>query len=137
MQEKRRENKYRNTLVCIDRYDGRIMEGQLVNPGTEQAIPFYGAVQFFREMEQLLDDMQFPESFSKMRSFLAAPPEPPDERTEFPQSAGQLATFNLRVLFRQNASWQGSVSWLEGGRDETFRSALELLLLMDSALSHL
>ena len=40
----------------------------------------------------------------------------------------------MRILFRQNASWQGSVTWLEGGRDESFRSVLELLLLMHSAL---
>lgn len=47
---------------------------------------------------------------------------------------GRCATFAVRVLFRQNASWQGSVSWLEGSREESFRSALELAFLMDSAL---
>lgn len=40
----------------------------------------------------------------------------------------------MRILFRQNASWQGSVLWREGGQEERFRSALELVLLMDSAL---
>jgi hypothetical protein len=40
----------------------------------------------------------------------------------------------VRVLFRQNASWQGSVTWMEGRQEESFRSALELLLLMKSAL---
>ena len=40
----------------------------------------------------------------------------------------------VRVIFRQNASWQGSVSWLEGRRDESFRSVLELLMLLNSAL---
>lgn len=38
------------------------------------------------------------------------------------------------VLFCQNASRQGSVMWLEEGREENFRSVLELLLMMDSAL---
>ena len=41
---------------------------------------------------------------------------------------------SVRILFRQNASWQGSVLWREGGQEERFRSALELVLLMDSAL---
>jgi hypothetical protein len=40
----------------------------------------------------------------------------------------------VRVLFRQNASWQGSLTWLEEGKEESFRSVLELLLLMHSAL---
>lgn len=48
---------------------------------------------------------------------------------------GKRATFALRVLFRQNASWQGSVTWLEGGQEESFRSVLELLMLMNSALT--
>ena len=48
---------------------------------------------------------------------------------------GDVATFAVRVLFRQNASWQGSVVWLEGKKEEKFRSALELFNLMGSALS--
>ena len=48
---------------------------------------------------------------------------------------GEKATFFLKVLFRQNAGWQGSVTWLEGGQEQSFRSVLELLGLLDSALS--
>ncbi|MCI9263720.1 MAG: hypothetical protein HFF06_04025 [Oscillospiraceae bacterium] len=47
---------------------------------------------------------------------------------------GELATFDIRILFRQNSSWQGSVLWQEGDREESFRSVLELVLLMDSAM---
>jgi hypothetical protein len=55
--------------------------------------------------------------------------------TEENVKEGKLATFSMRLLFRQNASWQGSVYWHEGKSDENFRSALELLFLMDSAIS--
>ena len=41
----------------------------------------------------------------------------------------------MRVIFRQNASWQGSVTWLEEEKEENFRSVLELVLLMHSATS--
>jgi len=37
-------------------------------------------------------------------------------------------------MFRQHASWQGGVLWVEGKAEQSFRSALELILLMDSAL---
>ena len=47
---------------------------------------------------------------------------------------GALATFAVRLIFRQNASWQGSITWLEGEAEQSFRSVLELTLLMDSAL---
>lgn len=45
---------------------------------------------------------------------------------------GKLATLRMRVMFRQNASWQGSVKWVEEDLEENFSSVLELLLLIDS-----
>lgn len=46
-----------------------------------------------------------------------------------------LATFQLSVLFRQNASWQGRLTWLERAEEARFRSVLELVGLLDSALA--
>ena len=40
----------------------------------------------------------------------------------------------MKVIFRQNASWQGTVLWLEANREESFRSVLEFALLLNSAL---
>ncbi|MBP3332948.1 MAG: hypothetical protein J6M35_02775 [Clostridia bacterium] len=54
-------------------------------------------------------------------------------REEFKE--GALATFSLKILFRQNASWQGSIYWHDGRQEERFRSVLDLLLLIDSALT--
>ena len=58
------------------------------------------------------------------------PERPPEEAVQ----EGKLATFSLSILFRQNATWQGTVAWLEGGKSQSFRSVLELVFLMDSAL---
>ena len=46
-----------------------------------------------------------------------------------------MATFKLSILFRQNSSWQGSVLWLEEDSEAQFRSALELVKLVDSVLT--
>ena len=85
-------------------------------------------------MEELLDETQHPQNFAEKRSFGDSPvtlaQAPPTEE----QLSGQTATFTNRVIFRQNASWQGSVTWLETKQEESFRSVLELLLLMNSAL---
>ena len=43
-------------------------------------------------------------------------------------------TFVIEVIDQQNASWQGSVNWINTGKKENFRSALELIRLIDSAL---
>jgi len=49
---------------------------------------------------------------------------------------GKAATFALQILFRQNVSWQGFLIWTEGKREESFRSVLELLFLIDSVMDH-
>ncbi len=43
-------------------------------------------------------------------------------------------TFVVQVRSAENATWQGTVTWAEGKRQEPFRSALELLRLIDSSL---
>ena len=43
-------------------------------------------------------------------------------------------TFFIRINFQQNASWQGSVQWLEGQSTRFFRSHLELMMLMQEAV---
>ena len=39
------------------------------------------------------------------------------------------------MQYRQNATWQGTVVWTEKEETKRFRSALELLKLMDSAIA--
>ena len=127
-------NAYRTTVVCVDSYDGHVLNGRLYNPHRPGGTAFRSAMEFLLQMEDLLDDMKFPQSFTAVRSFGA----PPEQTAASPPAAecqeGRRATFAVRVLFRQNASWQGSLTWLEEDREESFRSVLELLLLMHSAL---
>ena len=44
---------------------------------------------------------------------------------------------NTRTFMdQQNGTWQGSVTWVEEQREQHFRSALELLKLIDGALDN-
>lgn len=43
-------------------------------------------------------------------------------------------TFIIKVMDQQNATWQGSVIWVDEQREQYFRSTLELLKLIDGAL---
>ena len=45
-----------------------------------------------------------------------------------------LGTFVVHVQHYENATWQGEVVWAEQNWAQKFRSTLELLKLMDSAL---
>lgn len=44
------------------------------------------------------------------------------------------ATFLIEVLAQENHSFQGRITWIEEKRSISFRSALELMKLMDSAI---
>jgi len=126
---------YRTTTVCIDSYENGVMTGRFYNRYLEGGKQFESLTQFLTEMEQTLDRMDFPKAFTTTRTFAPQPPEIDSGQADHTLQKGTTATFTIRVLFRQNASWQGTVSWLEGEMEESFRSVLELILLMDSALS--
>ena len=44
-------------------------------------------------------------------------------------------TLIVQIVDTQNATWQGTVTWAEGGKQAPFRSALELMKLIDSSLA--
>ncbi|MDE7037496.1 MAG: hypothetical protein K2O98_05985 [Lachnospiraceae bacterium] len=50
------------------------------------------------------------------------------------ENRGTDATFIIRVQHRQHSSWQGEVTWVDEQKKEYFRSALELVRLIDGAL---
>ena len=43
-------------------------------------------------------------------------------------------TFLVKILNQQNSTWQGSITWMEEQKTEYFRSALELIKLIDGVL---
>lgn len=43
-------------------------------------------------------------------------------------------SFIIEIKDKQNHTWQGTITWVNGGKKEVFRSALEMLKLIDSAI---
>jgi len=127
-------NGYRLTTVCIDSYENSELCGRFYNPYLSGGHSFQSVTQFLLGMEQALDAMDFPRAFNTVRTFAPAPDHEAGS-LDADYAPGKQATFTVRVLFRQNASWQGSVTWMEGRQEQSFRSVLELILLIDSALN--
>ena len=120
-------------LIYLDRYDEGIPSGQIYHPHTEECLHFKGLTQMLLCMEQTMDLENLPQSFHSVRSFFPFSAGFPDAADAHPR-VGKLATFALQILFRRNASWQGSISWLEGKQRQSFRSVLELITLLNSAM---
>lgn len=121
------------TLICVDSYTDGVLKGRICNSGREPTA-FESLSQFLLQMEMLLDELQRPQSYTETRRF------PTDILyTDRPKSAfgvrkGACATFEVKVIFRRHTSWQGTITWKEKRQEQSFRSVLELILLMDSAL---
>lgn len=52
------------------------------------------------------------------------------------ESEKNTGTFVVKILDRQNATWQGTVTWIDEQKVQCFRSALELLKMIDGALDN-
>ena len=134
-------------LVCV--YDLRDEEpgGRWYNPYQPQAVRFESVLQLLNGMEELYDDLSFPQPAFCRRSWRQGKETRDRYRSRkkevkrymsdevFQEKRGEKATFVVQVQFRQNATWQGTVTWTEKNETRHFRSTLELIRLMDESLS--
>ena len=126
------ENK--TILIYVDSYHQGTLQGRFYNPILNEGHSFESLSQFITKMEQILNGSEFPKAYSSARTFSPQTEQPP-EPSGIVYEDGKLASFALRILFRQNASWQGSILWLDNNQEQRFRSVLELILLFDNALT--
>lgn len=126
---------YGSILLCIDEYDNKNPMGRIYSPESAEGVGFSSTMEFLLYMISLFEKTKAPQSFSSIRSFKASEERKVPLRLFDVGKHGALGTFSIKILFRQNSSWQGSVVWQEGKQEESFRSVLELLMLIDSALS--
>ena len=121
-------------LVKAKSYAGKNLKGTVTNAKFPEGLEFESQMQLLMIMDELYDELNSPQRAMERRSFsgttVSATGAQPAEN-----AGGQIATFRINVHFRQNASWQGTVTWLEEEAEASFRSVLELLMILDSALS--
>ena len=121
-------------MVYVDSVSDRIPTGRYHMASDPEPKPFHGFAPLLIGINEMLDRENFPQAFEELRKFHIPSELSKPFLPRANQNSGTLATLSLRILFRQNASWQGSVTWLEGNQEIFFRSVLELLVLMDNVL---
>lgn len=125
--------------VCVDARIRRDGSGRLYQGSEKEGYIFDNEYHLLKIMENLLEQNNFPQPSVQFRKFRET--EKRRERVEkvargenISQQKGTKGTFVVHVQYRQNATWQGEVLWVEKKDSQKFRSALELLKLMDNAL---
>ncbi len=125
----------KTSLIKITSYRDKNLCGTLCNPYFAHEMRFENVTQLLMLVEELLDSLGYPQKAMECRSFIPCQPCSGSKRLDGEDCEPALATFKLNVLFRQNASWQGRLVWLEQKSETQFRSVLELLMLIDNVLS--
>ena len=124
----------RTIMIYVDSYANRVLSGRF-HVASSQDVQFFGSLsQLLIAVNNILDQENFPQAFSKLRNFNAPQGGGENSQGTLNRWTGNAATFVVRILFRQNASWQGNIVYAEKGLSSSFRSVLELLSLMDSVL---
>ena len=128
----------RTSMIRIYSYKNRNPKGVFYNLYYGRKIVFENLTQLLFLMEDLMDSMGYPQASVKGRGFRDVPQQADRaslmKQMDLDPDQKALATFKVKVLFRQSASWQGRVWWVDQEKEMSFRSAPELIKLIDSTL---
>lgn len=125
-------------FVNVDSYENKQLAGTIYSPHYKYSRAYSSMVELILLMEELFNDVMPPKSWDRLRTFSGEPEASHlwDAKDKVQvDEGGKLSTFKIDVLFRQRASWQGVICWLENNHEECFRSVLELIELLDSAVN--
>ncbi|WP_242861809.1 hypothetical protein [Christensenella timonensis] len=125
--------------VCVDKKEGMDVAGRIYHRSLNQPQVFLDTSQLLLKTEEIFDAVKYPAAavehrvFGKPQKIRAGKKDKAMEEAIKKQAPGKKATFVVQVQYRQNATWQGQVVWSERNETRNFRSALELIRLIDHA----
>jgi len=134
-------------LVELVTYDGGYYKGKLHSQFLDEPFEFFTLIKMLEKMEDVFDEKKFPQAFLSLRTFgenkkkvsgsvpkVAEVSGDAIDMSHYGGDSEGKCTFEILVSYRQNASWQGQILWVEKGLRQDFQSELEMLRLMDEAL---
>ena len=121
----------RSNTIRIYYYQDKNPKGYVFSPWTGEQYSFSGTMELLLRLEALMDERNSPRPTTELRGKW----ELYRQENEGDPDGTPLASFKIDVLFRYNSTWQGNLLWIEKGQEAQFRSALELLMLIDNVLS--
>lgn len=120
--------------ISVERYENHCMGGILYQGGRAPGILFDNFLEMSLHMDNIFNQMSCPKRVLSERGFCGRKALQPTVRGWPTYKNGELATFLVYVKYRNYATWQGEITWLEGGKKESFESFLQMLLLINQVL---
>lgn len=147
MNPKNEQYSRNQVCICIDQIGPSGYTGCFYHAYASEGIPFQTSVELLSRMEDFYDVLGYPQADVQLRSFFTEAQQPDYAVLQAQRAAllankgignpqahrGKKATFQVFVMYRTNATWQGELCWVEMQQTVHFRSALEFLRLLDDA----
>jgi len=127
---------YNTFFLCLD---GK-SHGRFYAPNQKGEATISDLCQFIIQADRYCDFLETPQSATVMRSFRQRGRGEKTQEMDIIQTPspgnvrGKVATFVIKVMFRNHSSWQGSIYWVEKKHTINFRSVLELIHIIDDAV---
>ena len=135
-EQKRYPANYSETRLYIKDTTGPDIKGTMYHPGEDLALEFESVQEMIDLHERLFNALNFPQATHRLRG--SGKDRGVEELKEKAVGKERIMeekpTFIIKVHYRQNATWQGTVQWVEGQETKNFRSVLELIKLLDEAV---
>ena len=131
-----------NLCICVDMSHPEA-PFRLHHCSLEEPKRFKDLAELLLGIEEIFNGADFPQSSTELRTFgKKREAQKKDSKEKIGLMAGNMinelkgesATFIVKVQYRQNSTWQGTVIWTEKNKKQALRRALELLKLIDGAL---
>lgn len=128
-------------VICVDGTGPEGAGGRLYSCYDLTPSLFEDQYQLMLHMERVMESINYPQASVRLRSYGwkegqdTERPKKPDkvaEQRELLNHRGEKATYAVRVQYRQNATWQGAIAWVEKNVIRSFTSELEMLKLIDN-----
>ncbi len=129
--------------IRLDAVPDKTMKGRVYSEHYKKSFSFSNEFQMLSGMEDLFNTLGSPQAAFEARSFFNRKNIPVYRKAEDEMDDNNFNnaniiqdeknTFIVNVQYRQNASWQGTITWVEQNVTQHFRSAFEMLKLMDEA----
>ena len=133
--------------VAILSHENSMIYGDLHSPVLKKSVQFHDLTELILMMDKIMQDFNIPPEDGKHRSFTSPNKsihiqlnyqdlrqdnfeENLDYSFMFPKKSKDI--FTIKVMYRQNNTWQGEITWVDKEKTKFFRSALELIVLIYS-----
>ncbi len=130
-------------VIYLAPVHNQAIKGLIYSSYYKKSFPFHNDWELLSGMDGLFDNLSFPQATFAARTFLDKKAKKVIRRVEDSVDdnmddmlQNEKTTFIVNVQYRQNATWQGTITWVEQNRTQHFRSAFEMLKLMEQANQH-